>query len=48
MKSTASTPQEYIDSLPDDRKAAVSELRKNILENLPKGFSETMGYGMLD
>ena len=47
MQSTASTPQEYIDSLPDDRKAAVSELRKNILKNLPEGFSETMGYGML-
>jgi hypothetical protein len=47
MKSTSQTPQEYIDSLPEDRKQAVMELRKVILKNLPKGFSEVMSYGML-
>jgi hypothetical protein len=47
MQSKAATPQEYIDSLPADRKKAMSELRKVILKNLPKGFSEGMGYGML-
>jgi len=47
MQSKAATPQEYIDSLPEDRKKAMSELRKVILANLPKGFKEVMGYGML-
>lgn len=47
MKSKAATPQEYIDSLPEDRKQAMMELRKVILKNLPKGFSEVMAYGML-
>ncbi len=47
MQSKAKTPEEYIDSLPADRKKAVSELRKVILKNLPNGFEEVMGYGAL-
>ncbi|HYF30276.1 MAG TPA: DUF1801 domain-containing protein [Chitinophagaceae bacterium] len=47
MQSKAATPDEYIESLPPDRKAAMSELRKVIKKNLPKGFSESMGYGMM-
>lgn len=47
MQSDASTPKKYLDSLPEDRKAAMAELRKVIGRNLPKGFQETMGYGML-
>ncbi|MBE9461725.1 DUF1801 domain-containing protein [Dyadobacter subterraneus] len=47
MQSSASTPQEYLDSLPDDRKSAINELRAEILKNLPEGFQEEMSYGML-
>ena len=47
MQSTAKTPDEYIASLPPGRKEAVSKLREVILKNLPAGFEETMGYGML-
>lgn len=47
MKSEAKTPDEYIESLPEDRKKAITELRKTILKNLPKGFAEGMGYGMM-
>ena len=47
MQSTAKTPQEYIDELPADRKEAVSRLREAIVNNLPEGFEETIGYGML-
>lgn len=47
MQSKATTPEEYLESLPDDRKKAMTELRKVILANLPKGFKEGMGYGML-
>ena len=47
MQSKAKTPQQYIHELPEDRKRVISELRKAILKNLPKGFSEVMSYGML-
>jgi hypothetical protein len=47
LQSTVSTPKEYIDSLPEDRKQAIDEIRKAILKNLPKGFKEVMSYGML-
>lgn len=47
MQSTAKTPAEYVDSLPDERKIVIENIRKTVLDNLPKGFEETMGYGML-
>jgi uncharacterized protein YdhG (YjbR/CyaY superfamily) len=47
MRSEVKTPKEYLDSLPEDRKEAVTELRKVILKNLPKGFEECMSYGMV-
>lgn len=47
MQSTAPTPDQYIDELPEDRKKAMTELRKVIKKNLPKGFKEEMGYGMM-
>ncbi|HEX8279686.1 MAG TPA: DUF1801 domain-containing protein [Segetibacter sp.] len=47
MQSTAKTPEEYIASLPQDRKQVISKLREEVLKNLPEGFAEIMGYGML-
>lgn len=47
MQSTAKTPLEYVESLPEDRKIVIEKIRTIVLENLPKGFEETMGYGML-
>ena len=47
MQSNSKTPQEYVDSLPEDRKIAIEELRKVIKSNLPEGFQEEMSYGML-
>jgi len=47
MQYDAKTPDEYIAGLPEDRKAALSALRKVINDNLPKGFKETIGYGHL-
>jgi hypothetical protein len=47
MRSEVKTPKEYLDSLPEDRNEAVTELRKVILKNLPKGFEECINYGML-
>ena len=47
MTSKATSPQEYIDSLPEDRKQAVAKIRQMLLENLPAGFAEVMSYGTL-
>ena len=47
MTSDAKTPDEYINSLPEDRKMYMEKLRNVILKNLPKGFQEGMGYGMM-
>ncbi|WP_298225158.1 DUF1801 domain-containing protein [Flavobacterium sp.] len=47
MQSTAKTPQDYIDSLPEDRKEAINKIRQAIQKTLPEGFQESMGYGML-
>jgi uncharacterized protein YdhG (YjbR/CyaY superfamily) len=47
MQSTAKTPEEYLESLPEERKAVMKKLRQTIKKNLPKGFAEGMGYGML-
>ena len=43
----ASDIKEFIDNLPDDRKKAVSEIRKVINKNLPAGFKESFGMGMI-
>jgi uncharacterized protein YdhG (YjbR/CyaY superfamily) len=39
--------KDYIEGLLDDRKKAVSEIRKAINKNLPKGFKEGIGYNMI-
>lgn len=41
------SPDQYVNSLPEDRKEAVSQIRKIILKNIPKGFQEAISYGML-
>ncbi len=47
MQSKAATPEEYVESLPEDRREAINKLRKVIRKNLPKGFAEEMSYGMI-
>lgn len=47
MQTKADNPDNYIDQLPEERKEAFGKLRKAILDNLPKGFTETMSYGMV-
>jgi hypothetical protein len=47
MTSTATTPEAYLESLPDERRPIITALREVILKNLPKGFEEQMSYGML-
>jgi len=47
MTSSATSPEQYIKELPANRKEAITQLRNTILKNLPKGFKETMSYGMI-
>jgi len=47
MQLSATTPQEYLESLPQDRRDAMTKLRDVIVQHLPKGFHEQMSYGML-
>jgi hypothetical protein len=41
------TPQEYLETLPDERREAVSRIREAFLNHLPDGFEETMQYNMI-
>src|SRR5574343_896594 len=47
MISKATTVDQYINEAPDDRREALQKLRNVILENLPEGFQEGIGYGMI-
>lgn len=47
MRSQSSTPDEYLESLPPDRRQTMAAIRKAILKNLPNGFAEIMNYGMI-
>ncbi len=47
MQSKAKTVEEYIASLPEDRREQISIVRQAILDNLPEGIVETMNWGMI-
>jgi len=47
MQSKASTVEEYLASLPEDRRAAIQAVRATILKNLDKDYEEGMTYGMI-
>lgn len=47
MTSKAATPDAYIKDLPAEKREAIDSLRAVIKKNLPKGFEETMSYGMI-
>ena len=47
MQYQANTVEEYIDQLPKDRKEPITKLRKVINQNIDRGFSEEINYGMI-
>ncbi len=47
MRIKANSIEEYLSQLSDDRKIAISSLRKIIIDNLPKGYKETVEYGAI-
>lgn len=46
MQSKAATVDEYIASLPEDRRHAIETIRSVFRKNIDKGYAEGMGYGM--
>ena len=47
MQSKATTVKQYLSELPEDRREAISAVRKVIQDNLDSGFEEGMQYGMI-
>ena len=47
MQSKVATIAEYLEGLPEERRAAIAKVRAVIRKNLPKGFAEQMSYGMI-
>ena len=47
MQYKANSLEDYINQLPEDRKEPIKKLRAIINKNIPKGFEETMSYGMI-
>ncbi len=47
MISDAKTVEAYLEEVPENRKEAMLKLRHIIKTNLPSGFEESMGYGMI-
>jgi hypothetical protein len=45
--SNASTPEQYLAELPEDRRPIVEAVRSAIVDHLPDGFEETVSYGMV-
>ncbi|MCF7823876.1 MAG: DUF1801 domain-containing protein [Candidatus Marinimicrobia bacterium] len=47
MQSSATSVQEYLNELPEDRQRQIGTVRKTILDNLPQGYEEVMNWGMI-
>ena len=47
MRSEATTVDQYLAELPDDRRAAIETVRDAIVANLPPCFHEGMNFGMI-
>lgn len=47
MQSDAASVEEYLASLPDDRRTTVGAVRDTVNARLPEGYVETMAHGMI-
>jgi len=47
VQSAAETPEQYMAELPDDRRVQIEQVRQIIIDNLPEGYVERMGWGMV-
>jgi len=47
VQSAAKTVMEYLDELPGEKRKAISRVRGVVRKNLPAGYREAMGFGMI-
>ena len=47
VMSKATTVADYLAELPADRRKTLSAVRAVVRKNLPKGYKESIGYGMI-
>ncbi len=47
VKSKAASVDEYVGEQPEEKRKTLSKVRKLVLGNLPKGYHETMNWGMI-
>lgn len=47
MKTPATTIEEILANIPEERKEAFNKLHQTIVDNLPNGFEPGISYGML-
>jgi uncharacterized protein YdhG (YjbR/CyaY superfamily) len=47
MQYKASSPEDYISQVPEERQNTLKKLRKTIKDNLSKGLEEGIQYGMI-
>jgi len=47
MQYHVSTPEAYLEAMDPERRPAFEKLRETILANIPDGFREEIGYGMI-
>lgn len=47
MQYKATSPEDYINQVPEERQSTLKKLRKTINDHLSKGFEEGIQYGMI-
>lgn len=47
VRSSAATVEEYLGELAPDRREQIETVRSVVLDNLPKGYDESMNWGMI-
>src|SRR5687768_11531449 len=47
VKSAATNVDQYLAELPEERRGVMTAVRKLIRKNLPKGYVESMNWGMI-
>src|SRR6187551_708585 len=47
MQSDADSVEAYLDSLPEDRRGPIRQVRDVVNEHLPEGYVEQMDWGMI-
>jgi hypothetical protein len=47
MQSKATTVKQYLDELPAERRRDIAKVRSVVRKNLPKGYRETMNWGII-